>query len=161
MNQSEITKNNKIIAEWMGLTFHAQVHFQDYQAADYPESEACEHISDVWSIHKTLEYEENTAPSIMNFPPVVNEQKTPVIYHLKYHQSWAWLMPVVEKIMRESISRVVIYPPNYPGFNTPEPECWKSLLSNADIGGMNSRENLITSIYENVVHHIKMSNHGK
>ena len=79
-----IQESNKLIAEFMGWTFH-------------PEERETE-----------LEYIENTWS-----PP--NSKKIYVPHEWKFHKSWDWLMPVVDKIQEEygdGEEHISIQPPN-------------------------------------------------
>lgn len=71
MNEKEIQGNNKLIAEFMGAKF-----IPDWTSPIYTEPSA------------TFDFENN------------HPTKTASRYwsNLLYHEDWAWLMPVVEKI---------------------------------------------------------------
>ena len=74
MTQEEILEGNKLIAEFMGGIY--------VRREDLFDSHIIEEI-----IYN------NNHPILKN-----NIKTTEHLYHLRYHLSWDWLMPVVEKI---------------------------------------------------------------
>lgn len=72
MTDQKILENNRLIAEFMGGKFNSQVRFRMAQ-------------NDIWlPIHGVCRYD------------TVEVGKGKI---LRYHKSWDWLMPVVEKII--------------------------------------------------------------
>ena len=76
MSEQEIIEGNKLIAEFMGGIYVRR--------------------EDLFDSHIIEEFIYNN-----NHPILKNNIKTTEhLYHLRYHLSWDWLMPVVEKIGR-------------------------------------------------------------
>jgi len=86
MTQEEILEGNKLIAEFMGAK-----PCKNYWREDALEHEDWEH--DEWT-NTTREY----------FVTKIHK-----VSELKYHSSWDWLMPVVEKIEMDCKCDVHIY----------------------------------------------------
>ena len=131
-------KDNKLIAEFMGLK-DCKIGDQKGKKYDYYLTEQFELIKEV----------ETTIES--NWCEVLEEQDCCFIEDLKFHSSWDWLMPVVEKIERLGYEVVI------------------SRIS-CNINGILDRKNPITSIvcgdiskkmditYDSIVEFIKWYN---
>lgn len=74
MSEQEILKGNKLIAEFIGAVYIRR--------------------EDLFDDHIIEEFIYNNNHPISKQIPKVTEN----LYHLRYHLSWDWLMPVVEKI---------------------------------------------------------------
>ena len=70
MTQEEIIKNNKLIAEYMGLEKGVAYYIPNYEK------------------HCKFSYDTTN----LFFPE-----------ELKYHESWDWLMPVIEKLAKNTL----------------------------------------------------------
>lgn len=102
------------------------------------------------------EFDDNCKPSVY-LPDFPNEQS----YHyqggiykeseLKYHKSWDWLMPVVEKIQDIKGSVTI------EGMFT-EDKRFKTVFFNEDIGGEKSRVSMLDATYKAIVKFIKWYN---
>lgn len=103
MTQQEIIDGNKLISAFMGKYYHEGVYVQDYKFySSDPEGGGVGFSRKVncYSIHETLALKECDAPHHHECPDIVDQYKTPIeeTESVKYHSSWDWLMPVVEKI---------------------------------------------------------------
>lgn len=85
MSEQEILKGNKLIAEFIGAVYIRR--------------------EDLFDDHIIEEFIYNNNHPISKQIPKVTEN----LYHLRYHLSWDWLMPVVEKIEEMKNENNVIY----------------------------------------------------
>lgn len=114
------TESNKLIAEFMGWTFHPEER-----------ETALEYIENTWS------------------PP--NSSKIFLPREWKFHKSWDWLMPVVEKIQeKEGQVRTTM---KHPLYNKP----YLVLFKNGEGWGKTELE----AIYNAVIEFIKWYNKEK
>ena len=82
MSEQEILKGNKLIAEFIGAVYIRR--------------------EDLFDDHIIEEFIYNNNHPISKQIPKVTEN----LYHLRYHLSWDWLMPVVEKIEETSFEKI-------------------------------------------------------
>lgn len=146
MTQEEIIEGNKLIAEWMGYNYYPNEHIQGW-AKFRGESDPVDEIANIFSKETALQYCDNDAPSHWNLPQVVDSNFI-LESNIKYHTSWDWLMPVVEKIATEhELVRIV--------FGNVKTYC---KINNSHIRIINIEEKPIEATFKAVVQFINWLN---
>ena len=136
MSKKEIIEGNKLIAEFMGWTCSTRISYNDNRKVLYKPNGTIFKYGKLTYLHN----------------------KNPWDAPLKFHSSWDWLMPVVEKITTKDNYSVNIH---Y-GTGATDSFAWCTFYNNGEqitSDDINTDEqNLITAIWKSVIDFIKWYN---